>query len=62
MKALIWIIVAAVDIGVGVWIANIKNRPVWLGAVLGFLLSFIGWIILAVLPKKEAASQDMRTA
>jgi hypothetical protein len=58
MKAVIGIIGLAINIGVGVWIASIKNRPAWLGAVLGFLLSFIGWIILAVLPKKEPATGD----
>jgi hypothetical protein len=56
MKVLLYLIVVAVDIGVGVWIASIKNRPLWLGALLGFLLSIIGWIILAILPKQEGAT------
>lgn len=56
MKALLYVVVVAIDIGVGVWIASFKNRPLWLGALLGFLLSFIGWIILAILPKSEGAT------
>jgi hypothetical protein len=56
VKALLYIVIAAIDIGVGVWIASVKNRPLWLGALLGFLLSFIGWIILAVLPKRDAGT------
>lgn len=38
--------------GVGYLIGNSKNRPA-LGLVLGALLGCIGWIIVAVLPRKD---------
>lgn len=48
LRLLVGIIIGG---GVGAAIGNTKNR-VGLGAVLGALLGCIGWIIIAVLPKK----------
>jgi hypothetical protein len=38
--------------GIGFLIGNSKNRPV-LGLVLGALLGCIGWIIVAIVPRKS---------
>ena len=37
---------------VGLLIGRAKGRPL-LGAILGFFLSWIGWIIVAVIPAKK---------
>ncbi len=48
LRLLVGIIIGG---GIGAAIGNTKNR-VGLGALLGALLGCIGWIIIAVLPKK----------
>lgn len=50
---LIWILGALVGGGIGMWIAGQKNRDAWEGALLGFFLGPIGWIIEALLPTGE---------
>jgi hypothetical protein len=52
MNALV--LIAVVQTGIGAFIAVSKERSVWLGVALGFFLGFIGWIILAVLPRRTA--------
>jgi hypothetical protein len=40
-------------VGIGMGIARLKNRSLWVGALLGFFLGFIGLIILLCLKKVE---------
>lgn len=40
------------SVAIGYFIGVRRGRPV-LGAVLGFFLSIIGWIIVAVIPRKQ---------
>jgi hypothetical protein len=55
-QLLIWLVVA-VGFGFAGWgVGNGKGRPA-LGAWLGFLLGLIGIIIIACIPKTEAAKQ-----
>lgn len=50
---LIWVLGAILSAGIGMWIADQKNRDAWEGALLGFFLGPIGWIIEALLPTGE---------
>ena len=55
MRFVIWLVSLAISIGIGIAIANWKNRPVWQGVVAG-IFGIIGWIVLAVLPKRDGAT------
>ena len=43
---------AAIGAAIGFLIGNRKQRPV-LGLCLGLFLGFIGWIIIAIVPRKS---------
>jgi hypothetical protein len=48
---MVYLLALIIGTGVGWLIGRAKRRPV-LGLVLGFLLSWIGWIIVACIPAK----------
>jgi hypothetical protein len=48
----LYVSAAIIGGGVGGFIGYYKNRTV-LGAVLGFFLGCLGWLIIAVIPKKR---------
>jgi hypothetical protein len=50
------LIIVLVGGGIGAAIGYAKGRPL-LGFFLGLLLSWIGWIIVAVLPRREARTR-----
>jgi hypothetical protein len=47
----IWIVCGVI----GAMIAAGKERPLWHGAALGFLLGLIGLLIIALLPRRAPA-------
>lgn len=49
----IFIIVWLVVLGLGIWVGNMKHRPV-LGGVLTFFLGLIGLLIIALIPRKNS--------
>jgi hypothetical protein len=55
VRALLYLVGLAISMGIGAWIATLKNRAWWVGALLG-ILGIIGWIIAALLPKRTATS------
>jgi hypothetical protein len=55
--AVIWAIGALIGLAVGAW----KGRPI-LGFFLGGFLGFIGWFIVAVMPKADLDEPGFRRA
>ncbi len=50
-----WVIGVVIGALVGYWLGGRKGRPV-LGLILGALLTFIGWIIMLIIPEKHGAN------
>ena len=55
MRVVIGLISLAISMGIGAWLATMKNRAWWVGALLG-ILGIIGWVIVLLLPKREPAT------
>lgn len=47
-----WLVGVAIGAGVGALIGGMKNRT-GLGAVLGGLLGCLGWLIIALIPRRS---------
>jgi hypothetical protein len=57
VRVLLYLVGLAISMGIGAWIATLKNRAWWIGALLG-ILGIIGWIIAALLPKQQPAGSS----
>ena len=60
LQLLLMLLLLAPFCAVGVWIGSGKDRTI-MGAVLG-VLGIVGWLIIAVVPRRPSRGQDPQNA